>query len=542
MLVVGELQPLMDSSPSQDENPAISAFSRVLYTTKVETLRCAWVENKLIDGELIVRELNSGDVLGGRYTIISKLGGGSFGRTYIAQDMQRPSHPKCVVKQLKPENSHPQLLETAVRLFNTEAETLELLGSHPQIPQLLAHFQEEEEFFVVQELIGGESLAAELKPSQRWPESKIVDTLQDILEVLEFIHNNNVIHRDIKPDNIIRRTSDKRLVLVDFGSVKQISGPLTYTSSGQVTPTVAIGTQGYMPTEQTRGKPRPNSDIYALGVIGIQAATGLKLHQLDEDSETGEIDWKDWAKETSDSLKAILEKMTKYHFRDRYQSAREILEDLAKLEPESQERKVKPDPEFSSPIGEMLTPPNKFNEEIPTSSPNPTLVTNTPHPGDRNKTVISPRPIPPVADPIAQINTHSTRSHSTETNLLGLDSSLIDKLKISGVLGSGSWFLIVCLTSLIGTVWIVSGSWLLIAAFSIFMFFAREKQLSDKFLWLTVAIISAILAVFVMPSSLSIGSLLNSNILGLLVFLLIALFSFSLAFIILTLLDFLPSQ
>lgn len=515
-----------------------------------------------------MRELNSGDVLGGRYTIISKLGGGGFGKTYIAQDMQRPGHPKCVVKQLKPENSHPQLLETALRLFNTEAEALELLGNHPQIPQLLAHFPEGEEFFVVQELINGECLSAELIPGQPWTEASVVQSLRDILKTLEFIHNNNVIHRDIKPDNIIRRFSDRKLVLVDFGSVKQIRGQLTYSSSGQVKPTVAIGTQGYMPAEQLGGKPRFSSDIYALGKIGIQAVTGLELDQIREDNLTGEIIWKPWAR-ISDSLVEILERMVKYHFNARYQSAQEVLDALIKLEPsevnmtsDSPTLNTESAPSNSYLKEEELTQPNSTvqqddtlvqadniaaeaqvdntTENLQVSHPNPTLIAPHTKSDARNQTVVSPQPVRFADSSIPQFGARPLESPPPEINRSDFEDTLIGKLKLSGIFGAGGWAAVVCLVSLLSNLWIVSGAWLIIATLFVFVFFAREKQWPDKVLWLAVSIVCAILAVFIVPSSLTLGSLLSSGLLGVLAFLLIAIFSFSLVFIILALLDLLP--
>lgn len=273
-----------------------------------------------------VKRLQPGNLLDGRYSIIQSLAQGGFGQTYIAEDQRRPGNPQCVVKQLQPENRNPRLLETAERLFFTEAETLEHLGHHEQIPRLLAYFQEDNEFYLIQEFVDGQTLTHEIELGKPWPESKVYELLRSVLQILAFIHQNGVIHRDIKPDNIIRRYADQRLVLVDFGTVKQVRSHLT--AHGQMVPTVAIGTPGYMPTEQNRGNPRPNSDIYALGMVGIQAATGLSLTQLQEDPETGELIWQPWAKQVSDQLAAVLNQMVRYHFKDRYQSAVDVLEAL----------------------------------------------------------------------------------------------------------------------------------------------------------------------------------------------------------------------
>jgi serine/threonine protein kinase, bacterial len=265
-----------------------------------------------------------GKLLDHRYQVIRVLATGGFGQTYIAQDTKRPNHPICVVKHLKPATSDPKIFETAKRLFHNEAETLEQLGNHDQIPRLLAYFDENQEFYLVQEFIEGHPLSDELLPGQRWSESEVVTLLQEVLTILEFVHRQGVIHRDIKPDNIIRRASDNKLVLVDFGAVKQLQRPMV-TTAGQFSATVAIGTPGYMSTEQGQGKPRPNSDIYALGVIAIQALTGISPMELQDDQDTGEFLWQHLVKVNS-PLAAVLTKMVRYHFKDRYQSVTEALE------------------------------------------------------------------------------------------------------------------------------------------------------------------------------------------------------------------------
>ncbi|HEY9295134.1 MAG TPA: serine/threonine-protein kinase, partial [Phormidium sp.] len=222
---------------------------------------------------------SSSKTIGGRYEIIRVLGAGGFGETYIAQDTQRPGNPLCVVKQLKTDIHNPKHLELARRLFPREAEALERLGKHDQIPQLLAYFEEEEEFYLVQEFIDGHSLEEELPQGKQLSEAEVVNMLKELLTVLEFVHHYGVIHRDIKPNNIIRRHSDNKLVLIDFGAVKHISTQLL-NSEGSTRFTVAIGTQGYAPHEQCSGRPRPNSDIYALGITAIKALTGISPTQL----------------------------------------------------------------------------------------------------------------------------------------------------------------------------------------------------------------------------------------------------------------------
>ncbi|BAB73958.1 protein kinase domain-containing protein [Anabaena sp. FACHB-709] len=267
-----------------------------------------------------------GTLLVGRYQIRQMLGGGGFGKTYIALDTQRPGQPKCVVKHFQPVTHNPEFMETARRLFTSEAETLERLGHHDQIPRLLAYFEEHQEFFLVQEFIDGHSLKAEMPPNQPWTEKKVIILLQQALDILQFIHLHKVIHRDIKPENILRRLHDGKLVLIDFGAVKEVQTQIS-AISGQTEMTVAIGTPGYMSLEQFRGKPRLNSDIYSLGIVCIQALTGVHPRELAEDPVSGEVLWQNSA-EVSPVLASVLSKMVINNFKLRYQSATEVLEAL----------------------------------------------------------------------------------------------------------------------------------------------------------------------------------------------------------------------
>ena len=269
-----------------------------------------------------------GQLLDGRYRIASKLGEGGFGHTYLAHDTRIPNEPLCVVKHLKPASSDREYLKVASRLFTSEAQILAQLGDHDRIPRLLAYFEQAGEFYLVEEFVEGRSLELELVRGYRLSEIQVIQILDDVLSILEYIHSHGVIHRDIKPDNIIRRKSDRKLVLIDFGAIKQVQTQMN--QEGQTVATVAIGTLGYMPSEQAQGKPRPNSDLYAIGVIGIQALTGLSPRELQEDYQTGELIWQHLVPNKSGFID-VLAKMTRYHYKDRYESATEIRKVLATL-------------------------------------------------------------------------------------------------------------------------------------------------------------------------------------------------------------------
>lgn len=273
--------------------------------------------------------LTEGQLVGGHYKVIERLGGGGFGETYLSRDLHLPDHPSRVIKRLCPRNADSNMLQLSRRLFETEAQVLYRLGAHPQIPQLFAHFEELSEFYLVQEYIDGKDLSHELLRGKVWEQFTVVDLLQNLLTVLNFVHQHNVIHRDIKPENIIRRR-DGQLFLIDFGVVKQIATP-TMILDGKADPassyTVGIGTPGYMPSEQAHGEPKFASDLYAIGMIGIQALTGIAPSHLDKDDNL-EIVWRHHAPKVYPEFADILSKMVRFDFRQRYPNAHVAYEAL----------------------------------------------------------------------------------------------------------------------------------------------------------------------------------------------------------------------
>ncbi|NJK40188.1 MAG: serine/threonine protein kinase [Acaryochloridaceae cyanobacterium SU_2_1] len=269
----------------------------------------------------------SDKVIAYRYHVLDTLAKGAFGTTYLAQDTYLSESSKCVIKQLKPDSNDPAFLKIARRLFEQEARILGSLGNHPRIPNLLSYFESDQDFFLVQEFIDGTSISKELSHDKRWPQSKVQAFLEECLKILQFVHGLGVIHRDIKPDNLIRRLPDQAVFLLDFGAVKEISRNQGKTQL--VETTIAVGTPGYMPDEQIRGKPHFSSDIYALGAIGIYGLTGIRPITFERSLED-EIIWEDHA-EVNPVLAEILSKMVQRDYRKRYQSAADVLADLAKL-------------------------------------------------------------------------------------------------------------------------------------------------------------------------------------------------------------------
>ncbi|NET08940.1 MAG: protein kinase [Symploca sp. SIO2B6] len=263
-----------------------------------------------------------------RYRIYQELGRGGFGATFLARDESLPGHPSCVVKQLRPAASSPQTLKMARDLFAREAKTLGKIGDHPQVPRLLNYFEENQEFYLVQEYISGLTLQQEVKRSGPFSEAGVKQFLSEILPMIQYIHSQEVIHRDIKPGNLIRREQDKKLVLIDFGAVKDKVNPERAGASEQTALTqYAIGTAGYAPPEQMAMRPTFASDIYALGVTCLYLLTGQSPKDLDYDPTTGELLWQEQV-HISEHFANVLEHMLEVSVRHRYQSAKDVLSAL----------------------------------------------------------------------------------------------------------------------------------------------------------------------------------------------------------------------
>ncbi|NEP63522.1 MAG: CHASE2 domain-containing protein [Symploca sp. SIO2G7] len=270
-----------------------------------------------------------GQVLKERYQLVRMLGSGGFGQTYVARDLLQTQTAECVVKQLKPASANEPFLKVARRLFETEVSTLKRLGTHDRIPKLLDSFEEKAEFYLVQELIDGESLGDEMRRMGQLSEDQAITILRETLSILNFVHDNRVIHRDLKPDNLIRRKRDGKLCLIDFGAVKEIRTQLV--DSELTSLTVGIGTQGYTPSEQLAGKPRFSSDIFALGMTAIHGLTGRKPTDLPEDISSLELRWEAYTN-ISLGLRYLLKKMVRHYFYQRYQTVAQVLHDLDRLD------------------------------------------------------------------------------------------------------------------------------------------------------------------------------------------------------------------
>ncbi len=262
-----------------------------------------------------------------RYRAIKPIGQGGFGRTFLAVDEDKPSKPQCVIKQFYPQAQGTSTVQKAVELFNQEAVQLDELGTHPQIPDLLAYFTQEDRQYLVQEFIDGLNLAQELAQRGAFSEVQIRQLLHDLLPVLQFCHTRKVIHRDIKPENIIRRQRDGKLFLVDFGASKV----LTQTAINRTG--TSIGSPEYVAPEQMRGQALYASDIYSLGATCIRLFTErspFDMYDVNHDTWV----WQKYLNgAVSRELSQILEKMLVSIPARRYQTVDEVLRDLNSQSP-----------------------------------------------------------------------------------------------------------------------------------------------------------------------------------------------------------------
>ncbi|WP_298913197.1 serine/threonine-protein kinase [uncultured Nostoc sp.] len=306
-------------------------------------------------------EITAGTLIDNRYTIQKLLGQGGLGRTYLAFDTRR-FNEACVLKEFAPIGTGESGLEQYRNLFKREAKILHQL-QHPQIPKFLACFEGDNRLFLVQEYVDGKTYSRLLGELQRqgrnFSEEEVIEWLKNLLPVLEYVHQHNIIHRDISPDNIMLPDGKDLPVLIDFGVGKQIADINEARSSNHQVTFVGkmslVGKVGYAPREQiSLGLCSPSSDLYALGVTAIVLLTGRDPSLL-MDQYSLEWNWRYYTYVTDD-LAQILDYMLADRPNNRYQTAKEVLIDL--------ERIGEPEVAMSPPIMVDDLPATIFNPEF----------------------------------------------------------------------------------------------------------------------------------------------------------------------------------
>ena len=251
-----------------------------------------------------------------RYRLIKQIGKGGFCKTFLAVDEGQFPPVPCVVQELS-------LKSETSKSFHQKAQQLEELGKHPQIPALLAYFQHNGHFYLVQEFIAGTNLAQVVEEEGAFNETQIWQLLEDVLPVFQFISDRNIIHRDIKPHNIIRRspiTKKGDLIIVDFTTAKIL------TEIDRLISQTSIGSPEYAAPEQARGKAVFASDLYSLGITCIYLLTQIPPFDLFDIANDCWV-WQQYlTTKVSDRLAQILNKLLQNAINCRFQSANEVMQ------------------------------------------------------------------------------------------------------------------------------------------------------------------------------------------------------------------------
>lgn len=254
-----------------------------------------------------------------RYRLLKRIGEGGFCKTFLAVDEGQFPPVPCVVQEL--------LLEYETPLaFEQKMQRLEELGKHPQIPGLLTYFQQNGHFYLVQEFIAGTNLAQVVEEEGAFNETQIWQLLEDVLPVLQLISDRNIIHRDIKPQNIIRKspiTKKGDFVIVDFSTAKIV------TEIDRLTSQTSIGSPEYAAPEQARGKAVFASDLYSLGVTCIYLLTQISPFDLFDIANDCWV-WQQYlTNKVSERLAQILDKLLQNAVNRRFQSADEVMQAMS---------------------------------------------------------------------------------------------------------------------------------------------------------------------------------------------------------------------
>ncbi len=245
-------------------------------------------------------------LLQGRYRVTRQLGGGGFGKTFEITD-DRTGTEQVLKVLLK---DHPK----AVALFKQEAKVLIQLR-HPGIPMVekdgyftfMPKGGKEAVHCLVMEKIEGSNLQDWMKSRKKEPisQEEAIEWLKQLAEILDKVHSLNYFHRDIKPQNIMRKPNGQ-LVLIDFGTAREVTETFMIKVEGGQNVT-GIVSPGYTPPEQTNGKAVPQSDFFALGRTFIYLLTGKPPTAYPENPRTGKLLWRKGAPDISKQLADVLD-------------------------------------------------------------------------------------------------------------------------------------------------------------------------------------------------------------------------------------------
>lgn len=343
--------------------------------------------------------ITPGLVLGERYRIIRQLGHGGFGRTYLAEDINR-FNEACVLKEFAPQVEGAYALQKAAELFEREAGVLYRL-QHSQIPKFRelcrAKHEDRGYLLLVQDFVAGQTYRTLLDDRKRqgmgFSEAEAILLMRQILPVLGYIHSKDVIHRDISPDNLMMRDGDGLPVLIDFGGVKQIAASVAeqFVAAPTAIPT-RLGKIGYAPQEQMQnGVVSPHSDLYALAATILVLLTGKEPQQL-IDSRTLAWNWRQHVS-LSPILGNLLDKMLQKTPSHRYQNASEVMQALTPQPSLISFTPLSPPPLPQTAAIVPVTPAQELPEHQPSAPPDTGNPSSSPDTGNPSSSPTARKPL-----------------------------------------------------------------------------------------------------------------------------------------------------
>ncbi len=315
-----------------------------------------------------------GQIVDKRYRFIKPINSTILGQTYLAADTHRPGSPQCVVREIRLSNFNSENREIVLSLFQEKVEKIFSLSQHDGLPNLLAYFEENNNIYLVEDYIVGISITQEWARDQPLLEGEVINILKEVLEVLVLIHGQGETHGKIKPGNLVRRILDGKLFLINFGLEREIQRILELNQEPLISENHSQNNSDsllYIPLDKNQQKVDKKNDIYALGIIAIQALTGLSPQDLLQQKQTNntpgiEIPWQN-LQVCSLALSDIIDKMVNTQSEQGYESATEVLAELSKMS-------VSTKTEIISKPETIMTEPQKITQEIniPSPAPQPT--------------------------------------------------------------------------------------------------------------------------------------------------------------------------
>ena len=285
-----------------------------------------------------------------RYRIIELINGTPGSRSYLGEDASQSNFERYVVKQFLPPSKDPKLLKVSHSVLETEVKPLEHLARQDdRIQSLSTFFEKNKNFYLVRNYIVGQSLKKEIVPGKKLSWEQVLNILLEVLETLDFIHSRGIIHGNLKPANIIRRESDNKLVLTDFGAPQEAVSNVVASSE-------------YMPIEQTYRNAQLNSDIFTLGIIAIEALTGLTAREItsqknQKNADAEKIIWHPRSYKVNPKFANIIDKMVHLNYQNRYQSVKDLLKDLQAInQPQSNPiyQQLSKNPKLFAGVGSLI--------------------------------------------------------------------------------------------------------------------------------------------------------------------------------------------